>query len=141
MGDALAKELGFDGEVKFGEHHESHAASAFYPSPFEEAAVVTMDGVGEWATSSIGVGRGADLQLLRTQAIRFFFFFFFFFFLRRFASLCLLGCSILLHKHPWPKQAPPSVARAYQQTACGSQPDADQVASHRQQAQDTPDQP
>ena len=42
----------------FGEHHESHAASAFYPSPFEEAAVVTMDGVGEWATSSIGVGRG-----------------------------------------------------------------------------------
>jgi carbamoyltransferase len=56
---------GFEGEVLFGEHHESHAASAFYPSPFEQAAVVTMDGVGEWATSSIGVGRGADLELLR----------------------------------------------------------------------------
>ncbi len=67
MGDAIGKELGYEGDVKFGEHHESHAASAFFPSPFEEAAVVTMDGVGEWATSSIGVGRGADLQLLRTQ--------------------------------------------------------------------------
>src|SRR5207248_814905 len=51
-------------EVLFGEHHESHAASAFYPSPFEQAAIVTMDGVGEWATSSIGVGRGADIDLL-----------------------------------------------------------------------------
>jgi carbamoyltransferase len=67
MGDAIAKELGFAGEVLFGEHHESHAASAFYPSPFEEAAVVTMDGVGEWATSSIGVGAGHKLELLREQ--------------------------------------------------------------------------
>jgi carbamoyltransferase len=56
---------GYEGEVLFGEHHESHAASAFYPSPFEQAAVVTIDGVGEWATSSIGVGRGADLELIR----------------------------------------------------------------------------
>src|SRR4051812_43129340 len=64
MGDAIAKELGYERDVKFGEHHESHAASAFYPSPFEDAAVVTMDGVGEWATSSIGVGRSADLQLV-----------------------------------------------------------------------------
>jgi len=56
---------GYEGEVLFGEHHESHAASAFYPSPFENAAVVTMDGVGEWATSSIGVGRGNNLELLR----------------------------------------------------------------------------
>ncbi len=56
---------GTTGEVCFGEHHESHAASAFYPSPFEQAAVVTMDGVGEWATSSIGVGRGHDLEILR----------------------------------------------------------------------------
>ena len=48
----------------FTEHHESHAASAFYPSPFEEAAILTMDGVGEWATSSYGVGRGKDLELL-----------------------------------------------------------------------------
>ena len=49
----------------FGEHHESHAASAFYPSPFEQAAIVTMDGVGEWATSSIGVGRGHEIEMLR----------------------------------------------------------------------------
>jgi carbamoyltransferase len=55
----------FEGEILFGEHHESHAASAFYPSPFERAAIVTMDGVGEWATSSIGVGRGHSLELLR----------------------------------------------------------------------------
>ena len=53
------------GEVLFGEHHESHAASAFYPSPFEQAAILTMDGVGEWATSSIGVGRGHEIELLR----------------------------------------------------------------------------
>jgi carbamoyltransferase len=53
----------------FPEHHESHAASAFYPSPFEEAAVLTMDGVGEWATTSLGVGEGHRLRLL--QEIRF----------------------------------------------------------------------
>jgi carbamoyltransferase len=56
---------GYEGEVLFGDHHESHAASAFYPSPFEQAAVITVDGVGEWATSSIGVGRGSDLELIR----------------------------------------------------------------------------
>ncbi len=55
---------GYAGPVLFAEHHESHAASAFYPSPFTEAAVLTMDGVGEWATSSYGVGRGKDLELL-----------------------------------------------------------------------------
>jgi carbamoyltransferase len=66
MADAIADELeGFEGELLFGEHHESHAASAFYPSPFEQAAVVTMDGVGEWATSSIGVGRGNELEIIR----------------------------------------------------------------------------
>ena len=48
----------------FPEHHESHAASAFFPSPFEEAAIVTMDGVGEWATTSIGVGEGNKMRLL-----------------------------------------------------------------------------
>lgn len=56
------------GEVKdifFTEHHESHAASAFYPSPFEEAAVLTLDGVGEWATTTIGVGEGNRLRLIR----------------------------------------------------------------------------
>ena len=66
MSDDIADRLeGFEGQILFGEHHESHAASAFYPSPFEEAAVVTMDGVGEWATSSIGVGRGSDLEIIR----------------------------------------------------------------------------
>ena len=53
------------GEVRYAEHHESHAASAFHPSPFEEAAILTVDGVGEWATASIGVGRGAELEILR----------------------------------------------------------------------------
>jgi len=68
MADDIRDELaGFEGEVLFGEHHESHAASAFFPSPFEQAAVVTMDGVGEWATSSIGVGKGNELTLLREQ--------------------------------------------------------------------------
>jgi carbamoyltransferase len=51
-------------KILFTEHHEAHAASAFYPSPFESAAVVTMDGVGEWTTTSIGRGRGNDLELL-----------------------------------------------------------------------------
>jgi carbamoyltransferase len=64
-GDALRRELGgYEGKLLFTEHHESHAASAFYPSPFQEAAVLTMDGVGEWATSSYGIGRGKDLELL-----------------------------------------------------------------------------
>lgn len=49
--------------VLFPEHHESHAASAFYPSPFDEAALLTVDGVGEWATAAIGVGEGCELRL------------------------------------------------------------------------------
>jgi carbamoyltransferase len=49
----------------FTEHHESHAASAFFPSPFEEAAVLTLDGVGEWATASIGVGRGNQVKIVQ----------------------------------------------------------------------------
>ncbi len=61
----LRRELGWAGEVLFVEHHLSHAASAFYPSPFEEAAVVTLDGVGEWATTTIGHGQGRRLRLLR----------------------------------------------------------------------------
>ncbi|HEX8162548.1 MAG TPA: carbamoyltransferase [Pyrinomonadaceae bacterium] len=56
---------GYKGKVLFTEHHESHAASAFFPSPFESAAVLTMDGVGEWATSSYGYGRGNELHLLK----------------------------------------------------------------------------
>ena len=51
----------------FTEHHESHAASAFFPSPFEEAAILTLDGVGEWATASYGVGRGNKIQLDRVM--------------------------------------------------------------------------
>ena len=47
----------------FPEHHESHAASAFFPSPFDEAAILTLDGVGEWATASFGAGRGNKLEL------------------------------------------------------------------------------
>ncbi len=54
----------YQGKVLFTEHHESHAASAFFPSPFDSAAVLTMDGVGEWATSSYGFGRGNELHLL-----------------------------------------------------------------------------
>jgi carbamoyltransferase len=60
----IRKELGYDGEVLFTEHHESHAASAFYPSPFQEAAILTLDGVGEWTTTSYGVGRGSEIELL-----------------------------------------------------------------------------
>jgi carbamoyltransferase len=66
MADDIKRQVeGYEGEVMFGEHHESHAASAFYPSPFEAAAILTMDGVGEWATSSIGIGRGDDIDMLR----------------------------------------------------------------------------
>ncbi|HXU46927.1 MAG TPA: carbamoyltransferase [Thermoanaerobaculia bacterium] len=60
-------DCGIEGEVpiRFAQHHESHAASAYYPSPFPEAAVLTLDGVGEWATTTIGVGEGEKLSLLR----------------------------------------------------------------------------
>ncbi len=62
----LRKALGdYEGLLLYAEHHESHAASAFFPSPFEEAAVLTIDGVGEWATAAAGVGKGNDLQLTR----------------------------------------------------------------------------
>jgi carbamoyltransferase len=52
-------------ELLFSEHHLSHAASAFFPSPFEEAVVLTMDGVGEWATTSVAVGRGSSLEVIK----------------------------------------------------------------------------
>ncbi|MCM3876096.1 MAG: carbamoyltransferase [Thermoanaerobaculia bacterium] len=64
MSERIGKDLGYGGRVLFSEHHESHAASAFYPSPYEEAAVLTMDGVGEWATSSLGMGSGSRLDML-----------------------------------------------------------------------------
>ena len=65
LNEELAK-LG-DGKVRvlFPEHHLSHAASAFYPSPYEEAAILTLDGVGEWATTTIGYGKGKDIKILR----------------------------------------------------------------------------
>lgn len=63
MKEFIKKELGFEGKILFPEHHESHAASAFYPSPFHEAAFLTMDGVGEWTTSSFGVGSGNKIQI------------------------------------------------------------------------------
>jgi carbamoyltransferase len=55
--------LGREGRVLFAEHHMAHAASAFYPSPFESAAILTIDGVGEWATTSLGAGHGKDIEL------------------------------------------------------------------------------
>ncbi|RIL04881.1 MAG: hypothetical protein DCC71_12480 [Proteobacteria bacterium] len=61
----LERELGYKGELLFAEHHQSHAASAFLPSPYEEAAILTLDGVGEWATATQGVGRGNKLELIR----------------------------------------------------------------------------
>jgi carbamoyltransferase len=61
----IDSDLGDHKKLLFAEHHFSHAASAFYPSPFEEAAVLTLDGVGEWATASTGIGRGSDLTLTK----------------------------------------------------------------------------
>ncbi len=62
---AIDPALALKSNLLFAEHHFSHAASAFFPSPFLEAAVLTMDGVGEWATTSVAVGRGSDLTILR----------------------------------------------------------------------------
>ncbi len=59
----IKKELGWKGKVLFTEHHESHAASAFFPSPFEEAAIICFDGVGEWATTTWGVGKGNRVEI------------------------------------------------------------------------------
>jgi carbamoyltransferase len=61
---AIHDGLGFEGEVLFAEHHQSHAASAFLASPFEEAAILTCDGVGEWATTTQGIGRGNSFELI-----------------------------------------------------------------------------
>ena len=62
----IRKELKpYKGPILFAEHHMSHAASCFLPSPFEEAAILTVDGVGEWATASYGVGKGTDITLLQ----------------------------------------------------------------------------
>ena len=63
MKSELQKKLKFEGQIIFSEHHEAHAASAFYPSPFQEAAFLTVDGVGEWTTTSYGVGSGNHVQI------------------------------------------------------------------------------
>ncbi len=65
LGSALDSSIDWTGKLLFSEHHLSHAASAFYPSPFESAAVLTMDGVGEWSTTSLAHGSGSKLQVLR----------------------------------------------------------------------------
>lgn len=68
MAKELAKfdpKVDFHSKMMFSEHHYSHAASAFYPSPFDEAVVLTLDGVGEWATSSVAIGRGSDLKIVK----------------------------------------------------------------------------
>src|SRR5262245_16820592 len=66
----IQKRLGVAPEkILFGEHHLSHAASAFFCSPYDEAALLTVDGVGEWTTASLGVGRGSEIRL--TREIRF----------------------------------------------------------------------
>lgn len=61
----LGDQHDFENKILFTEHHQSHAASAFFPSPFEEAVVLTMDGVGEWATTSLAIGKGNKLTILR----------------------------------------------------------------------------
>ncbi|MBX9723400.1 MAG: hypothetical protein K2X81_18490, partial [Candidatus Obscuribacterales bacterium] len=69
IGRQIASELGVDKRVYYCDHHLSHAASAFFPSPFEESAILTVDGVGEWSTTTYGVGKGNKIDL--THHIRF----------------------------------------------------------------------
>ena len=64
MKEMIKDKLGYTGKIIFPEHHESHAASAFYPSPYNKAAILTMDGVGEWTTTSYGIGDRNDIQLI-----------------------------------------------------------------------------
>ncbi len=64
MKDLISKEVGFTGRIIFPEHHESHAASAFFPSPFDQAAFLTIDGVGEWTTASYGTGKDNNIAIL-----------------------------------------------------------------------------
>jgi carbamoyltransferase len=61
----LKEGLSYEGKILYAQHHESHAASAFFPSPFDEAAILTVDSVGEWATAAIGVGHSNEIKLLR----------------------------------------------------------------------------
>lgn len=63
MKEYIQKALGYSGKMLFPEHHHSHSASAFYPSPFDESAILTVDGVGEWATATFGKGSGNKIEL------------------------------------------------------------------------------
>jgi carbamoyltransferase len=63
MKELIRQELGCQAKLLFAEHHESHAAAAFFPSPFSEAAFLTVDGVGEWTTTSFGVGKGSRVEI------------------------------------------------------------------------------
>jgi len=65
MRDQIRERLGYEGTILFTEHHQAHAASAFFPSPFERAAILTIDGVGEWATASVGLGEGNRITLFK----------------------------------------------------------------------------
>ena len=60
----IKNELNYNGQIVFPEHHESHASSAFFASPFDKAAFLTMDGVGEWSTASYGIGKANKIQLI-----------------------------------------------------------------------------
>ena len=64
MKDLIKKQLQYEGTILFPEHHLSHAASAFFPSPYQEAAFLTVDGVGEWATTTYGVGKDNEVDIL-----------------------------------------------------------------------------
>jgi carbamoyltransferase len=63
--DTIKNELNYEGEILFTEHHQSHAGSAFYPSPYQDAAILTIDGVGEWTTNSLGVGHGNKFEIFK----------------------------------------------------------------------------
>ena len=63
--ETIKNELNYSGEILFTEHHQSHAGSAFYPSPFQEAAILTIDGVGEWTTNSLGFGKNNNFSIIK----------------------------------------------------------------------------
>ncbi len=63
--ETIKNELNYEGEILFTEHHQSHAGSAFYPSPYQDAAILTIDGVGEWTTNSLGIGHGNTFSLIK----------------------------------------------------------------------------
>jgi carbamoyltransferase len=63
--ETIKNELDYSGEILFTEHHQSHAGSAFYPSPYQDAAILTIDGVGEWTTNSLGIGKGNKFSLIK----------------------------------------------------------------------------